>query len=337
MSNKPTSVLVTGGGGYVGGVLVPALLSAGYRVRVLDTFWFSTPPLPAPNLEVVVGDIRDQALMARCLDGIDAVIPLAAMSNDPSGDLQPDITREINLDASLALGAAARPAGVRRFVNISSASVYGTNDSPRVTESLETNPQTLYARYKADVEVEMLARDDGDFVVTSVRPATLSGYGPRMRLDLTVHILTCQAVVDGHLRVFGGAQQRPNLSVHDLVRALLLILRAPAATVRGRTFNLVETNYTVRAIADWVKAVVGRPGLTVDAAPTDDTRSYRLDGERARTELGFHPLFGVDHSITAVAAALTDGRVPDPTDSRWRNVAHLTRHPVQSWSDTPNG
>ena len=325
------TVLVTGGGGYVGSVLVPSLLAAGYRVRVLDTFWFSDPAPAAAGLDVVMGDIRDRSVVERSLEGADAVIPLAAMSNDPSGDLHPEVTKEINLDASLMLGTLAQRSGVTRFINISSASVYGANDAPEVVETLESRPQTRYALYKAELEAEMLGRDSGDFVVTSVRPATLSGYSARLRLDLTVHIFTYQAVADGCLVVFGGAQQRPNLSVHDLVRALHLLLEAPPGAVRGRTFNLVESNNSVRYIAAKVACALGRTSLPVETVPTNDHRSYRLNGDLARDMLGFRPSYGIAHSITEVAAALQDGRVPDPGGSRWRNVAHLTCYPPPSW------
>jgi len=300
-------------------------------VRVLDTFWFSAPTPASPGLEVVVGDIRDEQVVENCLAGVDAVIPLAAMSNDPSGDLSPGVTKEINLDAQLKLGALAERAGVKRFINISSASVYGVSDAPKVVETLTLNPQTLYALYKARTEEEMLARDSAKFLVTSVRPATLSGYAPRLRLDLTVHIFTYQAVVNDRLTIYGGAQQRPNLSVHDLVRALHLLLEAPPEDIRGRTFNLVESNHSVRDIAAQVVSTLGRPGLPVATTPTDDNRSYRLNGERARAVLGFRPMFDVAHSINAVAAALQDGRVPDPGGSLWRNVVHLTRHPISPW------
>lgn len=333
MGASITTVLVTGGGGYVGSALVPSLLSAGYHVRVLDTFWFSAPTPAAPGLDVVVGDIRDRSVVESCLAGVDAVVPLSAMSNDPSGDLRPSVTKEINLDASLMLGALAERAGVKRFINISSASVYGVSEAPEVIETLRLNPQTLYAQYKARTEEELLARDRAQFVVTSVRPATLSGYAPRLRLDLTVHIFTYQAIVDGRLTVFGGVQQRPNLSVHDLVRAIHLLLKAPADNVRGRTFNLVESNHSVRDIATKVASALGRPELPVTTTPTDDNRSYRLNGDRIHDELGFRPMYDITHSITAVAAALQDGRVPDPGGSQWRNVVHLKRHPVQPWSE----
>lgn len=325
------TVLVTGGGGYVGGVLVPALLSAGYRVRVLDLFLFRRPLEEREGLEIIVGDIRDRDAVAGAVAGADSVIHLAAMSNDPSGDLQPEITREINLDASLALGAEAERQGVRRFVNLSSASVYGVSEEERVVETLPLNPQTLYAKYKAEVETELLSRHSDDFEVTSVRPATLSGYAPRLRLDLTVHIFTYQALLDGRLRVFGGAQQRPNLSVHDLVRALMMLLELPASTVGGRTFNLVESNHSVREIAERVAHTLDRPDLPLETVPTNDNRSYRLNGDLARAVLGFVPEYGIDHSIAAVAAALRDGRVPEPGGTAWRNVAHLTNHPLTSW------
>lgn len=318
-------VLVTGGAGYVGSLLVPALLRAGHTVTVLDWFIFEPRQFGAParDLTCVVGDLRDGEKVKEALGHAEALIHLAAISNDPSSELDPDATWEINFEASCGLLESAERAGVRRFVNASSASVYGIRDEENVTEELEPQPQTVYARSKAEFESYLLTRDRPGFTATSVRPATLSGYAPRMRLDLTVNILTYHAVCAGEVRVFGGGQYRPNLSVNDMVRAYLTFLELPAEKVGGRTFNLCEANYTVLEIAERIGRVLEREEMPIRRTPTDDNRSYRLCAERAAHELGFRAAFDLDHSIREVAAALTDGRIPESAHPRYRNVEWL--------------
>lgn len=318
-------VLITGGAGYVGSLLVPALLRAGHTVTVLDWFIFEPRQFasPTPGLTCLVGDLRDGEKVRAALEHAEAVIHLAAISNDPSSELDPEATWEINFKASCGLLDLAERAGVRRFINASSASVYGVRDEERVTEELEPRPQTVYARSKAEFESYLLGRNRNDFTATSVRPATLSGYAPRMRLDLTVNILTYHAVCAGEVRVFGGGQHRPNLSVYDMVRAYLTFLDLPAEKVGGRTFNLCEGNYTVMEIAERIRQVLGREDILIRRTPTNDNRSYRLCAERAADELGLEAEDGLDHSIREVAAALTDGRIPEPEHPRYRNVEWL--------------
>lgn len=319
---SPRHVLVTGGAGYVGCVLVPALLARGYRVTVLDWFLFSPPPPAARNLRCIRADLRDHDVVGSALEGVDAVIHLAALSNDPSSDIDPVATREINLDAACRLADAALRAGVPRFVNTSSASVYGIAAEERVTESLPLRPLTLYARYKAESEAYALGLNRPGFTVVSVRPATLSGYSPRLRLDLTVNILASQAVCHGEIRVFGGEQYRPNLSVHDVVRMYLALLEHHPDLVAGRTFNVCEGNYRVIEIAERVRDALGLD-VPIERVETNDHRSYRLCADLARDVLGFVPAHGLAHSIREVAGALADGRVPAPASAVHRNVDFL--------------
>ena len=196
---KPISrVLVTGGAGYVGSVLVPKLLDAGYKVRVLDLYIYGRHVLDIvkdhPNLEQIQGDIRDQALLKRVLPGCDAVLHLACISNDPSFELNPELGKSINYDAFGPLVDVAKDSGVRRFIYASSSSVYGLKDEPNVTEELDLRPLTDYSKYKAMCEEVLLAKREPGFVPLILRPATVCGYSPRLRLDLTVNILTNHAV-----------------------------------------------------------------------------------------------------------------------------------------------
>lgn len=318
-------VLVTGGAGYVGSQLVPALLEAGNTVTVLDWFLFEPRQFDEPlqGLNCVVGDVRDEEKVKEALDHADAVIHLAAISNDPTSELNPSVTWEINFEASCRLADLAKQAGVKRFINASSASVYGIKEQERVTEDLPPSPETIYGRSKTESEAYILGCSDDTFIATSVRPATLSGYAPRMRLDLTVNILTHQAVCKGLLNVFGGSQYRPNLAVSDMVRAYLMLLTIPDEKIAGRTFNLCEGNYTVLEIAEEIRRVLGREDLEIRRVPTKDTRSYRLCADRAEQELGFTASRSLADSIRDVAAALTDGRLNDPDHSRYRNIEWL--------------
>ena len=214
------SVLVTGGGGYVGASLVPRLLGAGYQVKVLDLFMFGTEVLgnhgQNPNLTLFEGDLRDEELVAKSVEGCDAVVHLACISNDPSFELDPELGKSINFDAFEPLVKISREAGVRRFVYASSSSVYGVSDDPQVTESTELKPLTDYSRFKAECEPILLSYQTEEFSTVIVRPATVCGYSPRQRLDLVVNILTNHAVNSGKITVFGGDQMRPNIHIEDI-------------------------------------------------------------------------------------------------------------------------
>ncbi|RPH45352.1 MAG: SDR family oxidoreductase, partial [Planctomycetota bacterium] len=210
-------VLVTGGAGYKGCVLVPMLLDAGYTVVVYDLMLFGAVGLPRhERLEVVRGDIRDSAHYRSCLAGVESVLHMACISNDPSFELNPDLSRSINYDCFEPLVIASKEAGVKRFVYVSSSSVYGVSDAPEVTEEHPLVPLTDYNRYKGLCEPLLLKHQSAAFTTVILRPATVCGYSPRMRFDLTVNILTNHAVNRGLITVFGGAQKRPNIHIDDV-------------------------------------------------------------------------------------------------------------------------
>lgn len=325
-------VVVTGGAGFVGSVLVPRLLSAGHSVALLD--WFLFRPTTSfgehPRLRLVRGDIRDERAVTDVARGADAVIHLAAMANDPSSELDPAATVAINFHGTCNLVRLAKKLGIRRFINASSASVYGVRDDDDVHEGLELRPQTVYASSKAQAEEYVLACADSQFVTTSLRPATLSGLSPRMRLDLTANIFCYQALTERRLRIFGGGQFRPNLSVLDMVRAYELLLSIPPNLVGGKTFNLCERNYSVREIAETANQVVANGTLPLDVVETVDNRSYRLSASLAKNQLGFTPEHSLTKSIADVAEALTQGRIRNPGDAVYRNVELLKQRGIPS-------
>ena len=214
------------------------------------------------------------------LDGCDAVIHLACISNDPSFDLNPDLGKSINYDCFRPLVKAAKDAGVKRFIYASSSSVYGIKDDLNVTEDLPLEPLTDYSKFKAMCEDVLEEEREPGFVAVTLRPATVCGYAPRLRLDLTVNILTNLAVNNGRITVFGGDQLRPNLHVEDMTDLYLLLLEAPDAAVDGKIWNAGYHNLKVREIAEMVREQVG-DNVEIVVTPTDDHRSYHVSSEQA--------------------------------------------------------
>lgn len=322
--SKIERVLVTGGAGYVGAVLVPKLLDAGYYVKVLDLFIFGKhvldPVAQNPNIELVPGDLRDRALLERHVPGCDAVIHLACVSNDPSFDLDPSLGKSINYDAFLDLVDVARNSGVGRFIFASSSSVYGIKSDPNVTEDLPLKPLTDYSKYKALCEQVLLDNRRAGFVTLIVRPATVCGYSPRMRLDLTVNILTNHAVHNGLIKVFGGDQMRPNIHIEDVTDLYVQSLEWPNDAIDGQIFNVGYENHRVAEIAAIVKGVAG-DAVKIVTMPTNDHRSYHISSDKIRRELGFEPKRTIEDAVHTVVDAFHAGKIPSAmTDNIFYNV-----------------
>lgn len=318
------TVLVTGGAGYVGSALVPKLLSAGYRVKVLDLYLYGDEVLAAvaghPNLEQVNGDIRDRALLERILPGCDAVIHLACISNDPSFELNPDLGKSINYDAFFGLVDISKDSGVRRFIYASSSSVYGIKDEENVTEDLPVRPLTDYSKYKALCEEVLLKKRAPGFSTLILRPATVCGYSPRLRLDLTVNILTNHAVNNRVIRVFGGQQIRPNIHIEDMTDLYVRALEWLAERIDGQIYNVGYENHRVREIAEVVRGVVGQD-VRITTVPTDDTRSYHIASEKIKRELGFEPRRSIRDAAHDLVMAFDARKILNPmTDVRYYNI-----------------
>jgi len=323
-------VFVTGGAGYVGSVLVPKLLDAGYDVTVADLFLFgdflpedSTKP---PRLTKLAIDIRDQSALRAVLPGHQAVIHLACISNDPSFELDPALSRTINFDCFEPLVAIAKEAGVERFIYASTSSVYGVSDAPSVTEDHPLVPLTDYNRYKALCEPRLFKYQSPEFTAVTIRPATVCGYSPRLRLDLTVNILTASAIERGRITVFGGAQKRPNIHIEDMTDLYVSLLTMEPTRIAGKTFNAGYQNRTVAEIAEIVRAVVseevpGRERLEIVTTPSNDLRSYHISSERIECELGFVPKRTIEDAVRDLCRAFAEGRVPNALDDvRYYNV-----------------
>lgn len=326
MSNKFKRVMVTGGAGYVGSSLIPKLLAAGYEVSVLDLYLYGEVFADLkgnPALREVKGDLRNPDDVAKALEGCDAVIHLACISNDPSFDLDPNLGKSINFDCFRPLVKASKAAGVKRFIYASSSSVYGIKEDPNVTEDLPLDPLTDYSKFKAMCEVVLEEEREPGFVAVTIRPATVCGYAPRLRLDLTVNILTNLAINNGKITVFGGEQLRPNLHVEDMTDLYLLLLEAEDAAVDGKIWNAGYHNLKVREIADMVRERIGE-NVEIVVTPTNDHRSYHVSSDKIKRELGFEAKRTVGDAILDLKAAYEAGKVPDPmTDDRYYNIKRM--------------
>ena len=326
MSRRFKRVMVTGGAGYVGSNLVPKLLAAGYQVVVLDLYIYGNVfanLASNPNLTEVKGDLRNPSDVQRALAGCDAVIHLACISNDPSFDLNPDLGRSINYDCFRPLVKASKDAGVKRFIYASSSSVYGIKNDSNVTEDLPLEPLTDYSKYKAMCEEVLDQEREPGFVAVTLRPATVCGYAPRLRLDLTVNILTSHAINNGRITVFGGEQLRPNLHVEDMTDLYVQLLEAPDEAINGKTWNAGYHNLKVREIADMVRDEVGK-NVDIVVTPSDDHRSYHVSSEKIKRDLGFSARRTVSDAIVGLAGAFNAGKVPDAmTDDRYYNIKRM--------------
>src|SRR6267154_1414285 len=282
MAHRFKRVMVTGGAGYVGSNLVPKLLNAGYEVSVLDLYIYGdvfAHLKSNPGLREVKGDLRNPADVARALEGCDAVIHLACISNDPSFDLNPDLGRSINFDCFRPLVKASKDVGVKRFIYASSSSVYGIKKDMNVTEELALEPLTDYSKYKAMCEEVLEEEREPGFIAVTLRPATICGYAPRLRLDLTVNVLTTHAINNSRITVFGGEQLRPNIHIDDMTGLYLRLLEVPDEAIDGKIWNAGYHNFKVREIAEMVRAEVGR-NVDLVVTPSDDHRSYHVSSEK---------------------------------------------------------
>jgi nucleoside-diphosphate-sugar epimerase len=302
-------VLLTGGAGYIGSVLTRRLLDGGYRVTVVDRFFFGRGTLPEDRagLACVTRDTR--LLEATDFVGVDAVIDLAAISNDPAGELDPALTWQVNHAARVRCAELARAAGVPRYILPSSSSVYGQQEG-LLSETSPVAPRTVYAEANAAAERDTLALAGPGFTACAVRQATVFGISPRMRLDLVVHQMVVQARSRGSIPVLGdGLQWRPFVHLADVCEAMLLLLRADPGCVSGELFNLGgdHLNLTVKALAEQVGAAVGVS--RVHCYPGLDDRSHRMDFAKIRERLGFVPSRSVGDGAREVADAVSRGDI----------------------------
>lgn len=307
-------VLVTGGCGYVGSRLVPQLLRAGYAVRVVDTCWFGNHLSLSEGLEVVIKDVRNMTLTD--VGDINAIIHLANIANDPGVELNPTLSWEVNVLATQHLLDLASRSGVGHFIFASSGSVYGVKDEDRVTEDLPLVPISTYNKTK--MVAERVCESYSDVMsVHNIRPATVCGYSPRMRLDVSVNMLTMQAFLHKRLTVFGGLQTRPNIHIDDLCDVYLHFLANP--NLPPGAYNAGFENLSIMAIAELVQK---NRDCEILVSESNDPRSYRQDSSLLLSS-GFQPTRTVEQSICEMLEKWDEGVITD--DESWYTVKRMKR------------
>ncbi|MGP4058014.1 NAD-dependent epimerase/dehydratase family protein [Mycobacterium sp. 4D054] len=322
-------VLVTGHQGYLGTVMVPALRAAGHQVTGLDVGYFADCVLgPRPDDPVGLAvDLRD--VRPEHLAGFDAVIHLAALSNDPLGALAPEVTHDINHHASVRLARFAKEAGVQRFLYASTCSVYGAAGDGAVDEDAPLRPLTPYAVSKVRVEDDVAALADSDFAPVFLRNATAFGFSARLRADIVLNNLVGSAVLTGVVRVLSdGTPWRPLVHARDIAAAFIRCLEAPAPTVACRAFNIgsERNNVTVAQIARQVADAVPASQVLITGETGADPRSYRVDFTRARTELGFEAAVSVAEGAAELCSAyLRHGLTSADMAAKFTRLARLAQ------------
>ena len=310
-------ILVTGGCGYKGTVLVPKLLAAGHEVVALDIMWFGNFLKPHPGLRIIEQDVRD--VEAIDLEGVEAIVHLSSVANDPCGDLDPKLTWEISCLATMQLAGKAVRKGVRRFVYASSGSVYGVKEEDQVTEDLELTPISEYNKTKMVAERVLLSYGQ-QMAVQIIRPATVCGYSPRMRLDVSVNMLTMQALTREHITVFGGQQTRPNIHIDDITDVYLFMLDHPEH--RG-IFNAGFENISIMDIAE---RVTEHAPARITVSESNDPRSYRVNSDKLLAT-GFRPKKTVNDAIGEIVHKFRSGELKD--DDRFHNLKWMQREVVK--------
>jgi nucleoside-diphosphate-sugar epimerase len=301
-------ILVTGGCGYKGTVLVPKLLALGHHIQVLDTMWFGNFLTPHPNLTVAQGDVRRVDDID--LDDVDAIIHLSSVANDPCGDLDPKLTWEISALATMQLADKAARVGVSQFIYASSGSVYGVKEEDQVTEDLELRPISEYNKTKMVSERVLLSYSDR-MAVQIVRPATVCGYSPRMRLDVAVNMLTMQALRKGRITVFGGNQIRPNIHIDDITDVYLHLLDRPDVT------GIYNAGFENISILDIARRIGEHVAAEVIVTESNDPRSYRVNSDKLLAT-GFRPKKSVAVAIKEMIELYRDGTLKD--EQRFYNL-----------------
>ena len=310
-------ILVTGACGYKGTVLVPKLLAAGHSVVAFDIMWFGNFLKPHPRLSVVKGDVRNIAEVP--LEGVEAIVHLSSVANDPCGDLDPKLTWEVSCLATMQLADRAARLGIKRFVFASSGSVYGVKDEPQVTEDLELTPLSEYNKTKMVAERVLLSYADR-MTVQIIRPATVCGYSPRMRLDVSVNMLTMQALTKEHITVFGGKQTRPNIHIEDIADIYLFMLDHPEHT---GIYNAGFENLSIMEIAE---RVVEHAPARISVSESNDPRSYRVNSDKLLAT-GFRPKRTVEDAIRELVHKFRAGELKD--EERFHNLKWMQRGVVK--------
>ena len=294
-------IFITGGAGYCGSRLVPFLLKKNFKITVFDIMYFGKKFLPKhKNLKIIKGDIRDTRKLEKACKGHEIFINLSCISNDASFELDKNLSKTINLDAFEPMVKAAKRSGIRRFIYASSSSVYGLSKKKNVKEDHPLLPLTLYNKYKGMCEPKLLKHTDENFIGVIFRPATVCGYAPRLRLDLSVNILTSHAYFKNKILVFGGKQLRPNLHVQDYCNVLLKLISADKKLVQNEIFNVGYQNMSILNIAKKVKKIIEKKlnkKIPLEIVKSNDNRSYHINSDKIKNKIKFRPKYSIDYAV----------------------------------------
>jgi len=331
---KKYKIFITGGAGYVGSRLSQELAENGHSITVFDAEYFGNSNLDKiKNIKAIKGDIRNINHLAESSKGNDIFLHLACISNDTSFVLNEKLSTSVNLECFEPMVIAAKKNKINRFIYASTSSVYGVSEKKDVKEDHPLLPLTLYNKYKGDCEPLLIKHTDENFTGVIFRPATVCGYSKRIRLDLTVNILTNFAYNKGYIKVFGGDQMRPNLNIKDYIRAVKLFIDAPKNEINNEIFNVGYQNLKVRDIALIVKNVCEKKydkKIDVQFEPSDDKRSYHINSDKIYEKLKFKPMHTIEEAVEELCDAFDKGKIPNSFENDiYYNVKKMLNLNVQ--------
>jgi len=307
-------ILVIGGAGYVGTVLCERLVLMGYDVSVYDLFIYGDNFRKDLKINKIKGDVRNLELVENALDGIDRVIHLACISNDPSFELNPLLGKQINFDCFEPLVKLCKKKKIKHFVYASSSSVYGIKEEANVTENSSLEPITDYSKFKVMCEKILLNEAADNFFITIIRPATVCGFSPRLRLDLVVNILTNLGYHNGVIKIFGGKQLRPNINIKDMCGAYVSVIKSEYSKIKDQIFNVGFENHSVENLALMVKKNIG-DNIHLQYVETNDNRSYHISSKKIVNEINFQPEFDIDDAIKSLLEAFNKKLIKHPLNN----------------------
>ena len=332
MSKK---IFITGGAGYVGSRLVPFLLQKGYFVTVFDIMHYTADFLPKNEnkLNIIKGDIRDTNKVKEACKDHDYFLHLACISNDASFVLDEKLSQSVNFDCFEPMVIAAKENNIKRFIYASSSSVYGISNRKDVKEDHPLLPLTAYNKFKGMCEPLLLGHSDDNFETVIFRPATVCGYGPRMRFDLSVNILTCNAICNNKIRVFGGDQLRPNLHIMDYCKAVLMLLIAKKEKVHKEVFNIGYENLSINDIAKKIKFILESEfnfrNIEINIEKSNDNRSYHINSDKIYRILNFKPNLKIEDAVKEIIEKFNQNKFNDPMNNEiYYNVKTLLNNKV---------
>ncbi len=328
-----TKLLITGGSGYVGSRLIEKLLKeTNISIVNYDISLFGDKHLPKnPNFKYYKEDITNPNKFKKAIidNNIDTVLHLACISNDPTYELDSDLSKKINYDCFEDLVKVSKQNNVKKFIYASTCSVYGISDSPNVVETNELKPITDYNKYKALCEPILQKYLDNDFVGIIIRPATVCGFSEKMRFDLTVNILTNYAYNKGYIRVFGGKQSRPNLHIDDMCDLYKMLIHNDIKKFNGEIFNVGTENLKIIEVAEKVKSVMkkklNKKDIEIRIEESADIRSYMINSDKIKKILGFEFKKTVDNAIEDLCDAFENGKIQDSFSDQWSNIKVLSK------------